>query len=170
MIFHLSEFFYADKIQIHLEGTHNSRMHLTHYTDYSLRALIYLSVHPAEKVSIQDVADFFEISKDHLVKVVHNLSRLGYIESIRGRHGGIKLAKPPNEINVGEVVRNVEPHFHLVDCMNGNADHCNVVPVCRLKGILQTALDQFVAVLDQYTVADLVDDHKTAVQLVGIDL
>lgn len=148
----------------------NNRMHLTHYTDYSLRALIFLSVQPDTKVSIQDVADFFEISKDHLVKVVHNLSRLGYIESIRGRNGGIKLAKPPEEINVGEVVRHVEPHFHLVDCMNSEADHCKVVPVCRLKSILQDALEQFTKVLDQYSLADLVDDHETAVQLVGIDL
>lgn len=145
-------------------------MHLTHYTDYSLRALIYLSVHPTKKVSIQDVADFFDISKDHLVKVVHNLSRLGYIESIRGRHGGIKLAKPPESINVGEVVRNVEPHFHLVDCMNNDAAHCNVVPVCKLKGILQDALEQFVTVLDQYSIADLVSDHQSAVQLIGIEL
>lgn len=145
-------------------------MHLTHYTDYSLRALIFLSIQPDEKVSIHDIADFFEISKDHLVKVVHNLNRLGYIESIRGRHGGIRLSRKPEDINIGEVVRNVEPHFHLVDCFNKEAPHCKVQPVCKLKHILEDALEQFVSVLDQYTLADLVDDHQVANQLVGIEL
>ncbi len=144
-------------------------MHLTHYTDYSLRTLIFLSIHPEEKVSIQEIADFFEISKDHLVKVVHNLSCLGYINSLRGRHGGIRLNGKPEDINVGEVVRKVEPHFHLVDCLNREAHYCKVTPVCKLKHVLEDALEQFIAVLDQYTLADMVEDRETAVQLIGIE-
>ena len=143
-------------------------MHLTHYTDYSLRTLIFLSLHPEEKLSIQEIADFFEISKDHLVKVVHNLSRLGYIESLRGRHGGIRLAGKPEDINIGEVVRNVEPHFHLVDCFNSEAHFCKVTPICKLKHVLEEALEQFASVLDQYTLKDMVTDQETAVQLLDI--
>lgn len=143
-------------------------MQLTLYTDYSLRVLLYLSLRPDERVSIEEISSFYKISKDHLIKVVNHLGKVGYIKTLRGRNGGIEMAKPPEQLTIGEVVRTMEPHFNLVECFNPQTNHCVVTPVCGLKHILAEANSAFLDVLDQYTISDMVDDKETAYQLLQI--
>ncbi|WP_026694886.1 Rrf2 family transcriptional regulator [Peribacillus kribbensis] len=132
-------------------------MRLTNYTDYSLRVLIYLaSLEDGKLANIQEIADSYKISKNHLMKIIHNLGKKGYIYTIRGRNGGIKLAKTPAEINIGEVVRKTEDDFNIVNCFGDSPEnHCILAPVCTLKNILGQALTAFIEVLDQYTLEDI---------------
>jgi len=131
-------------------------MQLTLYTDYSLRVLVFLSVHPEKTITITEISDFYEISRNHLVKIVHNLATLGYIQSFRGKGGGLRLAKPPEEINIGDVVRKVEPHFNIVECFGNSTLPCKIQPLCALKSALNRAGNTFLEVLDQYTLADAI--------------
>ena len=134
-------------------------MRLTNYSDYSLRVLIFLSSEPREKlVNIKDIAEAYDISKNHLMKIIYNLGKMGYIETIRGRNGGIRLAKIPSEINIGELIRKTEEDFNIVECFE-NGDKCVITPVCSLKHIFNKALDQFLQVLDQYTLEDIVKNN-----------
>jgi Rrf2 family transcriptional regulator, nitric oxide-sensitive transcriptional repressor len=131
-------------------------MKLTLYTDYSLRVLIYLASKPKEELStIKEIADSYQISKNHLMKVTYELGKMGMIETIRGRYGGIKLAKDPADINIGKVVRATEEDFELVECF-GKGNSCVITPVCGLKHALAKALNAYLSVLDGYTLADLV--------------
>ena len=130
-------------------------MRLTLYTDYSLRVLIYLAQSDGKLVTISELADFYQISRNHLVKVVHQLGLGGYITTLRGKHGGIRLARAPGEIVIGEVVRQTEPDFDLLECLNPAADQCVISKYCSLKSVLFTARDNFLAELDRYTLADL---------------
>lgn len=134
-------------------------MQLTQYTDYALRTLLYLAV-TEENVTITEIAERYSISRNHLVKVVHNLGKLGYITTIRGRQGGLRLARAPEQINLGDVVRRTEPNFHLVECFNRTSDRCILTPSCQLKGVLGKAMGAFLAVLDGYTLADLVENRR----------
>jgi Rrf2 family nitric oxide-sensitive transcriptional repressor len=131
-------------------------MRLTLYTDYSLRVLLYLAVNADRIVTITEIADFYRISRNHLVKVVHELGLGGYILTARGKRGGIRLARPPEQIVIGEVVRKTEPDFDLLECLNPDADQCVITNVCKLKSVLFTARDNFLGDLDKYTLADLV--------------
>lgn len=129
-------------------------MRITQYSDFSLRVLIYLDMKNGERATIQDIATAYGISKNHLMKVVNQLTQLGYINASRGKQGGISLARPAEEINVGVLLRETED-MGLVECFRpGN--QCTITPACRLKHILQEALESFLAVLDGYTLADLV--------------
>ncbi|MFK2826143.1 Rrf2 family transcriptional regulator [Bacillus sp. B190/17] len=131
-------------------------MKLTLYTDYSLRVLIYLASKPEEELSnIKEIAEAYQISKNHLMKVIHELGKLGLIETIRGRSGGIRLALQPEDINIGKVVRQTEDNFHLVECFNPDINSCAITSVCGLRHILYQALQAYLAVLDQYTLKDL---------------
>ncbi|MBM7665909.1 Rrf2 family nitric oxide-sensitive transcriptional repressor [Solibacillus kalamii] len=144
-------------------------MRLTVYTDYSLRTLMYLGVRGRENlVTIQEIADAYQISKNHLMKVTHDLGKLGYIETIRGRGGGIRLAVEPEQINIGEVVRKTEDDFHLVECFNPEGNLCKISPECRLKFALQEALKAYLAVLDTYTLADVLVSKDILSELFGI--
>ncbi|MBP9887799.1 MAG: Rrf2 family transcriptional regulator [Leptospiraceae bacterium] len=129
-------------------------MQLTRYTDYSLRVLIYLSVNLDRKVTIKEISTSFKISKNHLVKVVHKLSSMGYIQTVPGVKGGLTLAKPSNKISLSEVVKTMEPSFFIADCFNPNG-HCTISPVCELQNILGSALNAFLKTLDNYTLADI---------------
>ncbi|ALC80334.1 MULTISPECIES: RrF2 family transcriptional regulator [Bacillus] len=143
-------------------------MRLTNYTDYSLRVLIYLSLQNGEKLSnIKDIADSYQISKNHLMKVTHELGKLGYIETIRGRNGGVRLAKHPREINIGEVVSKTEEDFHLVECFNKETSHCALTPSCKLRHALAEALQAFIDVLKKYTLEDLVHNRDDLRKLLG---
>lgn len=135
-------------------------MRLTNYTDYSLRVLIYLATkHDNELVTIQEIAEVYGVSKNHLMKVVFDLGKLGYLETIRGRYGGIRLLQKPEEISLGQLVRETEEDFNLVECFDHDKNLCVISPVCKLRGVLQEALRAYLNVLDQYTLADLV--HNT---------
>jgi Rrf2 family nitric oxide-sensitive transcriptional repressor len=129
-------------------------MRLTMQTDYSLRVLMYLGVAGEARVTIQEIADCFGISKNHLMKVVHQLGVHGYVKSVRGKNGGLSLAKPAEALAIGAVVRDTETDIALAECFQkGGA--CRIAPACRLTGILREAADAFFAVLDKYTLADL---------------
>lgn len=142
---------------------------LTVYTDYSLRTLMYLGVRGRENlVTIQEIADAYQISKNHLMKVTHDLGKHGYIETIRGRGGGIRLALEPEQINIGDVVRKTEDDFHLVECFNPEGNLCKISPECRLKFALQEALKAYLAVLDTYTLADVLVSKEILSELFGI--
>jgi Rrf2 family transcriptional regulator, nitric oxide-sensitive transcriptional repressor len=133
-------------------------MKLTLYTDYGLRVLLYLGLQ--ERATVTEIANAYQIARPHVVKVVHHLGRLGLIGTQRGRGGGIWLAKRPDEINLGTVVRALEPDFHIVGCFGGSDGGCVISPVCSLKGVLGLALSSFFEVLDRHSLADLVDDRE----------
>ena len=128
-------------------------MQITRYTDYSLRVLMYLAIKGSTRVTISEIAEQYGISRNHLVKVVHNLSKLGYVATVRGKTGGMTLALPPAEINVGEVVRRTEKQLDVIDC---HTPRCPLVPACELRSALAEARDAFLHVLDRYTLTDLV--------------
>lgn len=130
-------------------------MQLTLYSDYSLRVLIYLGLRPHQLCTITEIAEAYGISRNHLVKVVHNLGMLGWIDTARGRGGGMALSRPADQINIGAVVRQTEPGFTLVECFEMKTNTCPIAPVCVLKGALQAAQTAFLQVLDSYTLADL---------------
>lgn len=132
-------------------------MRLTDYTDYSLRTLIYVAVHPDTLVTIQQIADAFGIPKNHLIKIVQQLGQDGFLHTVRGRAGGIALGRPAAEINIGDVVRATEPDFSLVECFHGDDNHCVITRVCGLRGVLTAALRAYFEVLDAYTLQDLID-------------
>jgi Rrf2 family nitric oxide-sensitive transcriptional repressor len=129
-------------------------MQLTRYTDYSLRVLIFLAIQPeGRRSTITEIADRFEISRNHLVKIVHRLGQLGYVTTIRGKGGGLCLGRPAAEINLAEVVRSTESTLDVVDCAE---PLCPVAPACELKRVLNRARDAFLEVLAGFTLADLV--------------
>ena len=133
-------------------------MRLTLQTDYALRTLLYLAAVPERRATIDEIADTYRISRHHLVKVVRRLHEGGWIETTRGRGGGLKLARAPERIRVGEIVRATEPGLHLLDCMNPGAPQelsCPLALDCMLKGILARALGAFLAELDRTTLAEL---------------
>jgi Rrf2 family nitric oxide-sensitive transcriptional repressor len=130
-------------------------MRLTAFTDYTLRTLIYLAVRPEKLVTIADIAAAYDVSANHLMKVVHQLAQAGDITTIRGQRGGLRLARPSEEINLGSVVRRTEPDLELVACF-GDGQHCVIQQGCVLQRALDQALQAFLAVLDRYTLADLV--------------
>lgn len=135
-------------------------MRLTTYTDYGLRLLIYVALKDGELATIQEVAAAYAISKNHLMKVAFDLGRHGFIESVRGRGGGLRLARPPEEINIGAVVRVMEDDLALVECFAPSANTCCITRACRLKGVLGEALRAWFAVLDKYSLADLTERNS----------
>lgn len=134
-------------------------MRLTAYSDYSLRLLMYAAVRQDERVTIQDVADAYRISKNHLMKVAFELGRHGYLSTVRGRGGGFTLARAPQKIRLGEVIRITEEDFTMVECFDPGANGCVIAGACRLRGALSKALKAYFAVLDEYTLADLTGKH-----------
>lgn len=130
-------------------------MHITRYTDYSMRVLIYLSVQGDRLTTIQEIADSYEISKNHLMKVVHQLNKMGYIETVRGKKGGMRLLMAPTDINVGVLVRETEQDLNMVECFSSK-NACKITPVCGMKPMFEEALAAFLTVLDKYTLADII--------------
>jgi len=133
-------------------------MHITRYTDYSLRVLIYLAAEGDRLATIQEIADSYDISKNHLMKVVHQLNKKGYIETIRGKKGGMRLHMAPQDINIGILVRETEQDLSIVECFSSK-NACKITPVCGLKSMFGEALKAFLEVLDRYTLADVILDH-----------
>ncbi len=131
-------------------------MQLTWFTDYSLRVLMYLSMNQDRLCTTAEIADRFRISKNHVIKVVHNLSRLGYIKSAKGRGGGICLLKKASDINLRDLIVVLEPNLGLVECFENRTNTCRIIAACKLKGVLGEALKAFLEVLEKYTIADTV--------------
>ncbi|ABA59409.1 transcriptional regulator, BadM/Rrf2 family [Nitrosococcus oceani ATCC 19707] len=135
-------------------------MQLTQYTDYSLRVLIYLDLYNKELATISEIAKSYNISRNHLGKVVHNLANLGYIDTTRGKGGGMRLSQAPENINIGQVVRQTEGRFDLAECFNAAHNTCSISSCCELKNVFWEARCAFIAVLDRYTLADIVKNKS----------
>ncbi len=130
-------------------------MQLTRHTDYALRLLIYLAQIDDRRVQIAAVAESQAISRTHLMKIANELARAGFLDAARGRGGGIRLARHPAEINLGDVIRTMEPPCPMVDCTS-----CRLIRRCRLPGVLDQATSAFRAVLEKYSLADIVGDAR----------
>lgn len=145
-------------------------MHLTQYTDFALRTLIALAVAPGERATVSQVSRAYQISRHHLVKVAGRLAELGYIETTRGKGGGMRLARRPHRIGMGEVVRAMEAELGVVECLTAGGGSCVIAPACRLKTILSAATQRFLEELDQYTLADMLKSRAPLARLLGIPL
>lgn len=143
-------------------------MQLTLYTDYSLRLLMYLALHP-EGATITEVAERYKISRNHLVRIVHDLGKKGWIHTTRGRSGGVKLARAPQEIGLADLVQETEPNFHLVECFNPENNACVIAPACKLKKILWDAKQAFLAELAKHTLADVVENQAELLDSFPVD-
>ncbi|MDP2780435.1 Rrf2 family transcriptional regulator [Devosia sp.] len=132
-------------------------MRLTQFTDYALRLLIYAAAYSDRLVTIEETAAVYGISRNHLMKVANLLTRHDFLRAVRGRTGGFMLARAPESIGLGHVVRSTEPDFSIVECFR-DTYQCSLTPSCRLKGILGTALAAFLNEMDRHTLADLVLD------------
>ena len=139
-------------------------MRLSRHTDYALRVLIHLAARPDRLASIAEIARTYAISENHLMKVVHMLGRAGFIRTVRGRGGGIALARPAAEIGIGAIVRHGEPDLNLADCGG-----CVIAPACGLTGVLGEALGAFLTVLDRYTIADISGRRGDLAKLLGLE-
>jgi Rrf2 family nitric oxide-sensitive transcriptional repressor len=145
-------------------------MKLTTFTDYSLRVLIYLAAQPADRATIAQIAGSFQVSEHHLVKVVHFLGKQGWLANVRGKGGGLELGKRPEEIIVGQVVRETEGGSAQIAACFGESDgDCAIAPDCRLRGVLAEAVQAFYAVLDRYTLADLVNNREQLASVLFLD-
>ena len=130
-------------------------MRLTNFSDYALRVLMYAAAQGDRLITIEETADVYGISRAHLMKVVNQLTRVGYLNAVRGRSGGLVLAKRPSKIRLGDVLRATEPDFALVECFTAGKQ-CLITPNCRLRGALAKAFAAFTGTLDRYTLADLI--------------
>ncbi|MCP5420873.1 MAG: Rrf2 family transcriptional regulator [Gammaproteobacteria bacterium] len=143
-------------------------MRLTQYTDYALRVLIYVGL-KTELATIAEIAQAYGISRNHLVKIVHNLGSLGYLQTLRGKYGGLRLAKPAREINIGTVVRTLEEDLCLVECFDPHATgRCCIEPACVLRHALEGALEAFFQELDRYSLADLLVLDRNLAKLLAL--
>lgn len=131
-------------------------MRLTAYSNYALRILMYCALHPGQLIRIQDVSDAHGISRAHLLKATRQLGQLGYLENVRGRAGGVRLAREPDDIVIGEVVRATEDGHEFVECFNAGTNNCPLIGVCKLSVLFRSALKAFFGELDKVTLADMV--------------
>ena len=142
-------------------------MELSRFTDYSLRALVYVGLHDHTLATISGIADAYGISKNHVVKVVHKLSQQGFLKTYQGRGGGLELGRAPDQIRVGDVVRAMES-MHLVECFDPDKGDCCIFGACVLKQALQRAHEAFLATLDEYTLTDLLAPNRKLGRILGV--
>ena len=139
-------------------------MRLTLNTDYALRVLIHVGLNGGQLTRISDIAESFGISKNHLMKVVNDLGQKGYLETVRGRNGGIRLSRRPRDINIGDVVRDTEDRLDVLGCLAAR-NYCRIERACVLRGVVQDATDAFLDVFDRYTLADLIKPQRALAAL-----
>ncbi len=142
-------------------------MHLTRFTDYSLRILIYLGLQQDRLVTIRCISEAYGISRNHLMKVSSLLTRMGYLKAQRGPGGGIRLARPPEQINLANVIRDTEKDLMMVECF-GEEGKCVITPVCSLQHIIGQALNAYISTLEAHTLQDLLEPEKVLFQLLNI--
>jgi len=141
-------------------------MQLTQHTDYALRVLVYLALHPEVRVTTRDIAQAYGVSQNHLVKVIQTLVGLDLVDARPGRGGGLLLKRDPETINLGEAVAALEPHFHLVECFSPEG-RCPIRPACRLKSLLAEAQHAFLDTLGRYHLDDVLTNPSTLLRLLG---
>lgn len=144
---------------------YNGSMQLTSFTDYGLRSLMYLAACPDRLSSVKEVAEYYGISRNHLVKVVHRLAQLGYIETSKGKGGGIRLAQDAGKLQLGDLVNALEPNMNIVECFNNATNTCQITSTCQLKHCLYEASQAFTDVLNQYTLADVIKNKALFLEL-----
>jgi Rrf2 family transcriptional regulator, nitric oxide-sensitive transcriptional repressor len=137
-------------------------MRLTLHTDYALRVLMYVGVKRDGVSTIPEIVERFDISKGHVMKVVHHLAQKGYLETTRGKRGGMRLARKPEQINIGAVVRDMEEELAVLGCLQGRKGYCRIEECCLLRSALRDATNVFLATLDRYTLQDLVKPRLLA--------
>lgn len=142
-------------------------MQLSLHADYALRVLVYLGTHGEQAARTHEISDAYGISKNHLVRVVQTLSREGYVRVQAGRSGGLALARKPSEIRLGRLVRATEPSLRLVECFDKATNTCPIASACALKRVLRDALESFLHTLDQHTLADVLENRSSLVQLLA---
>jgi Rrf2 family transcriptional regulator, nitric oxide-sensitive transcriptional repressor len=135
-------------------------MQLTTFSDYTMRVMMYLGIQHGKLVTISDIAQAYKISENHLMKVVHHLAQRGYIETVRGKGGGLRLVLEPNTVNIGEMIRISEGETNLLPCLGPNGTCC-IQSSCKLMGILREAQVALYSVLDKYTLADLLQQEES---------
>ena len=145
-------------------------MQLTLYTDYALRTLIALGLNPGDMQTVTAVAEAYGISRHHLMKVIARLAERGYIETLRGKGGGMRLARAPGEINIGAVVRDMEAELGVVECLSTGGGGCVVAPACRLRGVLSEATGAFLQTLDRHTLQDMLQQPLPMARLLKIPI
>ena len=143
-------------------------MQLTNYTDYALRTLIAVALVAPDRITVGEISQAYGISTNHLLKVVQRLAALGYVETSRGKSGGVRLSREPSQITVGEVVRQMEPELGVVGCLRSAGEDCVIAPVCELKALLTTATHRFLAALDEHTLADVMRTKPQLMQLLQL--
>lgn len=144
-------------------------MRLTTFTDYTLRVLMYLALEPGRLATIPEMAAAYGISENHLMKVVHHLGRTGTVEPVRGKGGGVRLARGPRDVRIGQIVRASEGGAAVVECFSPDDNECRIAPACRLSGILAEAFEALYASLDRYTLADLVGNRRALRRVLSAD-
>ncbi len=142
-------------------------MRLTRFTDNALRCLLLLGLEPERCITVHEVAARMNMSYEHLVKIVQRLSELGYVDTMRGRHGGVRLGKPTVDIALGALVRQTEENLAIAECFDPEHNTCPISSTCRLASTLDEALTAFLAVLDRYTLADMLEPRERLVPLVS---
>jgi len=142
-------------------------MRLTKFTDYALRVVMYLARHPDGLATIADIAREYDTPSTHLMKVVHRLAQCGYIVTVRGKGGGMRLARAPALINVGELVRDTEDNMDIAECFSDENQTCPMLPACTLRSILIEARKSFLATLDFYRLSDITD-HPMALHAASL--
>lgn len=140
-------------------------MQLTLFSDYSLRILLYLTAHHGRRVALPEISAAYGVSHHHLVKIVQRLIDHGWVESVRGRGGGLSLARPPTEINIATVVRQTEPHMNLVECFDAQTNTCPIDPACGLKGVLLRAREAFLNELEGHSLAEFAPRAPALIKL-----
>lgn len=144
-------------------------MKLTAFTDFSLRVLIYLAAQPGQRPTIAEIATAFDVSEHHLTKVVHFLGKAGWLANVRGKGGGLALGDLPERIGIGAVVRQTEGHSVVAECFSEDGGKCCIAPVCHLRGVLGEAVKAFYAVLDRFTLADLVGNRQQLATILFVE-
>ena len=141
---------------------YSKNMQLTSFTDYGLRTLMYLAEHPDRLSSVKEVSEYHSISRNHLVKVVHRLSQLGYIYSTKGKGGGIRIAQGMKKLRLGDIITNLEPNMYMVECFDEKTNTCKITSSCQLKHYLFEATKKFIETMNEYTLADAIKSSIAA--------
>lgn len=139
-------------------------MRLTTFSDYSLRVLIYLAAEPDRRATIAEIARAFDVSENHLMKVVHFLGKAGWLRNVRGKGGGMELARAPEDIRIGAVIRDCETQLPA-ECFDRETNRCVITPTCQLRHVLKEATDTFYATLDRYTLADITGNRRALTRI-----
>lgn len=140
-------------------------MRLTRFSDNALRCLITLGLEPERCITVHEIADRMNMSYEHLVKIVQRLAELGHVETVRGRHGGVRLSRRATDIRIGELIRQTEENLALVECFEPDHNTCPITSACRLANLLDDALQAFMAVLDERTLADVMEPRAQLIPL-----